>query len=69
MTPGGEESSRSTAAGHAIAIALLSVLCAAIYSNALTGPFVYDDNPNIVDNEWPCQSLPYRYLIPAWFSN
>ena len=52
MTPGGEESSRSAAAGHAIAIALLSVLCAAIYSNTLTGPFVYDDSPNIVNNEW-----------------
>lgn len=40
------------AAFHGVAIALLALLCAAIYSNTLSGPFVYDDGPNIEHNEW-----------------
>ena len=52
MASGGVESSRSQAAFHLAAIASLTLLCGVIYSNTLAVPFVYDDSPNILENEW-----------------
>ena len=52
MRSEGVEPPRGSTAFHAGAVAFLVLLGAAIYSNTLASPFVYDDRPNIADNEW-----------------
>lgn len=36
---------------HLIALLAISLLCIVIYSNTLKSPFVFDDDPNIVENK------------------
>ena len=48
---------------HALAVALLLVLGAVAYANALSGPFVFDDERNIVQN----RAVHWADLAPANF--
>ena len=45
-----EKSDKQPGIHHLVSLGVISLVCALVYANTLSAPFVFDDFPNIVDN-------------------